>query len=161
MTIYITTNKQQQQQQHITQHKVTRLQKLHPDWKFHGKPYLSWVSSLPLSLIHIYISISLSLSIYIYSALRVHSTRRKDLSFAWSYVITCWTTLLTANLLNSRAVWDVRARGYGELRIDVGWNYLSDATCLMRPHLFCACFVVSRVTMICYIIRNFWRSYLR
>lgn len=25
------------------EHMVTRLQKLHPDWKFHGKPYLSWV----------------------------------------------------------------------------------------------------------------------
>ena len=29
-----------------------------------------------------------------------------------------------------------------------GWHYLSNATCLMWPHMFCACFVVSRITAI-------------
>ena len=38
---------------------------------------------------------------------------------------------------------------------DLGWLYLSNATCLMRPHLCYACFVVSRSTIICYIIRHF------
>ena len=28
-----------------------------------------------------------------YSALRIHGTRRKDLRFAWSYAISCWTTV--------------------------------------------------------------------
>ena len=27
---------------------------------------------------------------------------------------------------------------------DLGWHYLSKATCLMRPHVFYACFLVSR-----------------
>ena len=39
-----------------------------------------------------------------------------------------------------------------------GWHYLSNATRLMRPRLFYACFVVSRTTTICYIIRHFWRK---
>ena len=36
----------------------------------------------------------------------------------------------------------------------LGRRYLSDATCLIRPHLFYACFVVSRITIICYIVRQ-------
>ena len=36
-----------------------------------------------------------------------------------------------------------------------GRRYLSNATCLMRPCLFYACFVVSRITIICYTIRHF------
>ena len=35
-----------------------------------------------------------------------------------------------------------------------GWNYLSNATCLIRPHLFYVCFVASRTTTICYITRH-------
>ena len=43
-----------------------------------------------------------------------------------------------------------------EVRIhSFGWHYLSNAACLMRPHLFNACFVVPRITIICYIIRRF------
>ena len=34
-----------------------------------------------------------------------------------------------------------------------GWHYLSHATCLIQPHLFYACLVVSRI-IICYIIRQ-------
>ena len=33
-----------------------------------------------------------------------------------------------------------------------GWHYLSNATCLMRPRLFYACFVVWRTIVICYTI---------
>ena len=36
----------------------------------------------------------------------------------------------------------------------MGWHYLSNATCLIRPHLLYACFVVSRIIS-CYIIRHF------
>ena len=36
----------------------------------------------------------------------------------------------------------------GLLRGSVGWHYLSNATCLMRPHLFCVLFTVSRIIMI-------------
>ena len=32
-----------------------------------------------------------------------------------------------------------------------GWQYLSNATCLMRPQLLYACFVASRITILCYI----------
>ena len=37
----------------------------------------------------------------------------------------------------------------------VGWHYLSNATRLMQPHLFYASFVVSRITITCYIIYHF------
>ena len=36
-----------------------------------------------------------------------------------------------------------------------GRHYLSNATCLIRPHLFFACFVASRITITCYMIRHF------
>ena len=36
-----------------------------------------------------------------------------------------------------------------------GTTYLSNTTCLIRPHLFYACFVVSRMTIICYITHQF------
>ena len=38
---------------------------------------------------------------------------------------------------------------------DLGRHYLSNATCLIRPHLFYALFMVSRITTICKSIRNF------
>ena len=31
----------------------------------------------------------------------------------------------------------------------IGWHYLSNATCLIRPRLFYALFIVSRIIMIC------------
>ena len=34
----------------------------------------------------------------------------------------------------------------------LGWHYLSNATCLMRPHSFYVFFFVSRITILCYII---------
>ena len=39
----------------------------------------------------------------------------------------------------------------------IGWLYLSDATCLIRPHLLYALFIVLRIIMIwvCYILRHF------
>ena len=37
---------------------------------------------------------------------------------------------------------------------DLGWHCLSNAACLMRPQLF-VFFVVSRITIICHIIRHF------
>ena len=40
-----------------------------------------------------------------------------------------------------------------------GWHYLSDATCLIRPRLFYALFIVSRITTLCQIIRNVWRTH--
>ena len=36
-----------------------------------------------------------------------------------------------------------------------GTNYLSNATCLIRPRLFYALFTVSRITIICKSIRHF------
>ena len=36
----------------------------------------------------------------------------------------------------------------------IGRHYLSNATCLIRPHLFYACFAASRITIIRYIIRQ-------
>ena len=36
----------------------------------------------------------------------------------------------------------------------VGCHYLSNATCLTRPQLFCACFVVSRTSIICHSVRH-------
>ena len=34
----------------------------------------------------------------------------------------------------------------------LGWHYLSNATCLMRPRLFYAFFAASRISIICYIM---------
>ena len=36
----------------------------------------------------------------------------------------------------------------------VGWHYLSNATRLMRPHLLYEVFLVSRITIICNILRH-------
>ena len=36
----------------------------------------------------------------------------------------------------------------------VGWHYLSSATCLIRPHSCYVFFVVSRSTIMCYILRH-------
>ena len=47
---------------------------------------------------------------------------------------------------------DVRTQ---EERQDLGRHHLSNATCLIRPHVFYALFVVSRITIICYMIRHF------
>ena len=37
----------------------------------------------------------------------------------------------------------------------LGWHYSSNATCLIRPRLFYVFFAVSRITVICNIIRKF------
>ena len=44
---------------------------------------------------------------------------------------------------------------YSGPRQGVGWYYLSSTTCLMRPRLFYVCFVVSGITISCYMIRHF------
>ena len=36
------------------------------------------------------------------------------------------------------------------------WHCLSNAACLMRPHLFYSLFILSTITINCYIIHNFW-----
>ena len=46
----------------------------------------------------------------------------------------------------------------GTLTWIIGWHYLSNATCLMRPRLFYVRFVVSRITILCYIVRHVWRQ---
>ena len=38
-------------------------------------------------------------------------------------------------------------------RAQIGWHYLSNATCLIRPRLFYALFAVSRIIIVCYMIR--------
>ena len=47
-------------------------------------------------------------------------------------------------------------RDPGPLQADmlqsIGWHYLSNATCLIRPHFFYVLFIVPRITMICYIL---------
>ena len=41
---------------------------------------------------------------------------------------------------------------------NLGRHYLSNATCLTRPRLFNACFVASRITIICQNVRHCWRT---
>ena len=36
-------------------------------------------------------------------------------------------------------------------RLSFGWHYLSNATCLIRPHLLHSTFIVSRITILCQI----------
>ena len=38
--------------------------------------------------------------------------------------------------------------------VSFGWHYLSNASCLVRPHLFYAFFVVSMITILGSIIRH-------
>ena len=40
----------------------------------------------------------------------------------------------------------------------LGWHYLSNAACPIRPRLVYACFVVSRTTISCYIMRRVSRK---
>ena len=44
---------------------------------------------------------------------------------------------------------------YHKMLIVFGWHCLSDPACLMRPRLFYASFVVSRITTIRHIVRRF------
>ena len=37
----------------------------------------------------------------------------------------------------------------------LGWHYLSNATCLVRPHLFCALFVATKIIMSCQMTPHF------
>ena len=37
---------------------------------------------------------------------------------------------------------------------NTGWHYLSNATCPIRPRLFHACFVESRITILCHMIQS-------
>ena len=45
-------------------------------------------------------------------------------------------------------------RELAEGRAKLGRRYLPSATCLLRPQLCYACFVVSRITIICCMIRH-------
>ena len=49
----------------------------------------------------------------------------------------------------------ITGNGKKERGTTLGWHYLSNATCLMRPPLFHVRCVVSWITMICYIVRRF------
>ena len=40
----------------------------------------------------------------------------------------------------------------------VGRHCLSNATCLTRPRLFYASFIMSRIAIVCQLIRPFWRT---
>ena len=39
-----------------------------------------------------------------------------------------------------------------------GSHYLSNATCLIQPHVFYTCFIVSRIIIFCYMNRHVWRN---
>ena len=64
--------------------------------------------------------------------------------------------IYTHRIYTHRCTFTHSHEGWGEL----WWRYLSKATCLIRPHLFYACFDVSRIIIICYTIRHFWRSHV-
>ena len=102
------------------------------------------------------------------------SLRAKSLEFGgsdWSTTITTTTTTTTKhtyhnnhkhkhnNHCNSNSA-DSWPYGVGIPRStgNSGWHYLSNATCLTRPRLFYACFVVSGIAKTCYIFRHFRRT---
>ena len=70
------------------------------------------------------------------------------------------TTIIIIIMINAGACAGYRCDRWRHPRklARLGWHCLSKATCLIRPHLFYACFVVSRLTMICYILRHVWRK---
>ena len=60
-----------------------------------------------------------------------------------------------AKMMTTRLWCKSRPYRFPAAKAALGWHYLSTATCLMRPHSCYACFVVSRITIICHMIRHF------
>ena len=93
---------------------------------------------------------------------KTHNTQTKDNDNSNSNSSTCKSktpdnaTTTNNNIFVAGACALVRAEGRDpRLRAHLGWHYLSNATCLIRPHWFYVYFVVSWTVIICYIIRHF------
>ena len=67
-----------------------------------------------------------------------------------------WATQILAPNAKERNFWSEPRRR--KSLIHIRWHYLSNATCLIRPHLFYVCFAVPRITIICYIACRFRRK---
>ena len=59
-----------------------------------------------------------------------------------------WPIPMVTTMLMEPPVVTIRTDVSAVISETFGWHYLSNATCLMRPHLFYAGFVVSRITIL-------------
>ena len=73
------------------------------------------------------------------------------LSSEYACVNTCATIIYDIWLIPYTIAWRHHHK--------VGWHYLSNATCLMRPPWLYVCFVVSRIMLICRMLRQCWRTH--
>ena len=87
--------------------------------------------------VYVYICIYVCIYVYIYIYIYI--------LHIYIYIYVCHRATTEAPLLG----------GYRELikGCELGWHYLSNTTCLIRPPLY-VFFVVSRMIIICYIIRR-------
>ena len=69
-----------------------------------------------------------------------------------------WRSALSDARLGDSSVVDSRSARWPQNPPTLGWHYLSNATCLMPPRSVYALFIVSRITIVCYLIRRFWRN---
>ena len=83
-----------------------------------------------------------------------------------------WTLLMPSALHMTGSVWNYPSDPIWKTKrpnllphfhaleqvIKLGWHYLSNAACLMPPRLCYACFVVTGITITCYILSHFWRK---
>ena len=93
----------------------------------------------------------------------------------YTYIQHVYIYIYTYIVQSSRALWrwadwrlasitvpqrGTRRKGGSDRQISatVGWHHLSNVTCLTRPHSLHASLVVSRIVMMCYIIRQWWST---
>ena len=129
--------------------------------------YVCMYVCLYLSLyISIYLSLSLSIYIYIYIYINHKHTHIYDMSCS-TFDINIWlenyhlhrvslnTTCLTISVSGTCMVdTDTPDAFKQQTPAMFGWHYLSNATCLMRPRLLYALCIVSRINILCYILRQ-------
>ena len=102
-----------------------------------------WVALLCVRIcIYIYIYVVIYICIYTYTHLSV-SLSLSIYTYVYIYIYT-----------HTHTYWYKSS-----CEAHIGWHNLSNAACPMRPRLFYALFVVSRITIICYVIRRFWRKH--
>ena len=74
--------------------------------------------------------------------------------------VIIWVALLVSRYLSKATCLIRPSLNNMKYALVIGWHwhYLSNATCLTRHRLFYALLVASRITVICKIVRHFWRK---
>ena len=104
----------------------------HPPGSYYQRTTRLRVSPSLCARSAIYLSLSLSLCMCIYIYIHIYIYIYHGISYdIISYYMSC-RDLATTLLMPSK-----------QRRASIGWHYLSNATCLMRPHLFYVCVCVA------------------